>query len=53
MLDFVINETAKLVPGLPIETIQVGTIYVSELSDHKLPPSAERSRSYAAFKVER
>lgn len=33
MLDFVVNEVAKLVPGLPIETIQVGTIYVSELSD--------------------
>jgi hypothetical protein len=34
MLNVIVNEAAKLVPGLSIEAIQVGTINISDFSDH-------------------
>jgi hypothetical protein len=34
MLHIVVNELTKLVPGLSIEAIQVGTLKVSEFSAH-------------------
>ncbi len=41
MLYVIVNEAAKFIPGLPIEAIQVGTICISEFSDHGQPPCAE------------